>query len=1211
MMKSPYSYQDAIASGVIDALPRILTIFILLFFLGLMPAVEVFGETNETRTFQPRIIRNYTPEVWKADDVRWLRDIDPHNHIDDIIDASTDGLFDIVINFKRCVEDDDIETIENLGSTSYVKEKLKLITSVTVNDISKAEMETLLSTIPDIAFIEGRWGFKGTLINRLQNMKVIPDYYSENVHNLNDGITGYGVNIAILDTGVDDEEHSIFDLTHFMAGYDVYTDEFKNPDDEDGHGTFLASIALGSGSLEKDRQPVTRGVAREANLIDIRVRLGDSEDCIESETWDRIIEGLEVLYDKVDTWYPHVMLLPFNQCHNNVVVPSCGLDVVSQITNLSESLGIVAVVGVGNHGLDDGFGIASPAAASRAITVAASDCSSDIDRLNSTIYSMSNGGPLVDPHLYCDFPVRHEIHMRKPDVTAPGVNVWAAKHDTETEGDYVTGTCAAAAHIAGVAALLIQALKLEPPYDREINPASVKQKINNSTLSMPDPFPSFRSFPNWSRKWGWGLIDAYRTVADLLRSDVGFPNHPAVPDYLSKDLSIDEGYSIIGYKTYDVRAVFENSNDNWAYDVTVNLGIHDLSGAIPAFYHADIHYFQAIEPGATWDRTLTWFVPEGIEGHFCAEVEIGYGADTDFSNNKARRNFDIARSPVYFDVQNILTEEPATIYFVPTFENPDPGWDLEITPPNVTLAADDCPVEIEVELTPPPDALPGSEQTAHITTMINNIPVGGVSVYKKIPQFPDVAIEKLHDVLQGHYTEIPIYFKEYPLEMGGFDFLIAYDASALSFVEAYPGDLLENCEWEYFTYSHGATGSCGGGCPSGMLRIVALAETSDGPNHPACFGPPDTDRYELARLKFLVTNDRTFECQYVPIYFFWSDCGDNTISNVAGDSLYIERTVSDFTGNLIWDEDDDDQFPEDARIPFVGAPDYCLNSDPEKPSPIRFINFINGGIDIICADDIDDRGDINMNGIVNEISDAVVFTNYFIHGLAAFVINQEGQIAATDVNADGVVLSVADLTYLIRLIIGDAIPYTKTIPVTVEYDNEDGILSVNREMGAACVVIKGNANPVNLTGNMEMRYAYDSENDVTRVLLYSMERDRKIEGEFLDLNGTLIEIEVATYEGSMVKLVSSHLPEEFVLYQNKPNPFNPITDFMFILPVASNVTLEIYNITGQRVTTVVEDHFEAGAHTVRWDGSDFASGIYLFRITAGEFIASKKMLLLK
>ncbi len=98
---------------------------------------------------------------------------------------------------------------------------------------------------------------------------------------------------------------------------------------------------------------------------------------------------------------------------------------------------------------------------------------------------------------------------------------------------------------------------------------------------------------------------------------------------------------------------------------------------------------------------------------------------------------------------------------------------------------------------------------------------------------------------------------------------------------------------------------------------------------------------------------------------------------------------------------------------------------PEQAGSDRDIDFFNGGIDIVCADSIDARGDINLNGFGYEIADAVLFSHYFIYGLPVFTINQAGQIAASDANADGLALTVADLVYLIRVVVGDALPYDK------------------------------------------------------------------------------------------------------------------------------------------------------------------------------------------
>lgn len=89
------------------------------------------------------------------------------------------------------------------------------------------------------------------------------------------------------------------------------------------------------------------------------------------------------------------------------------------------------------------------------------------------------------------------------------------------------------------------------------------------------------------------------------------------------------------------------------------------------------------------------------------------------------------------------------------------------------------------------------------------------------------------------------------------------------------------------------------------------------------------------------------------------------------------------------------------------------------------------------------------------------------------------------------------------------------------------------------------------------------------------------------------------------------LPTEFSLSQNYPNPFNPITEISLSLPAASDVTLEIFNIVGQRIATLAEGYVEAGNYSFTWNGSGQASGIYLYCLKAGEFVETKKMMLLK
>ncbi|MEK7672214.1 MAG: T9SS type A sorting domain-containing protein, partial [Bacteroidota bacterium] len=94
---------------------------------------------------------------------------------------------------------------------------------------------------------------------------------------------------------------------------------------------------------------------------------------------------------------------------------------------------------------------------------------------------------------------------------------------------------------------------------------------------------------------------------------------------------------------------------------------------------------------------------------------------------------------------------------------------------------------------------------------------------------------------------------------------------------------------------------------------------------------------------------------------------------------------------------------------------------------------------------------------------------------------------------------------------------------------------------------------------------------------------------------------------------SGTIPQTFALHQNYPNPFNPETNISFDLPKSSFVSLTIFNIIGQEVGTVVNQQLPAGAHTfqVGKEGFSLASGVYLYRLKAGEFVQTKKMLLMK
>jgi len=107
---------------------------------------------------------------------------------------------------------------------------------------------------------------------------------------------------------------------------------------------------------------------------------------------------------------------------------------------------------------------------------------------------------------------------------------------------------------------------------------------------------------------------------------------------------------------------------------------------------------------------------------------------------------------------------------------------------------------------------------------------------------------------------------------------------------------------------------------------------------------------------------------------------------------------------------------------------------------------------------------------------------------------------------------------------------------------------------------------------------------------------------------------ILTFEDTITKNngdINHITPDEYLLYQNYPNPFNPSTTIEFDLPKAANVRIEAYNIAGQKIKTLLNKKMLSGRHEVEFNAQNLSSGIYFYRIEAGEFQDVKKMILIR
>lgn len=310
--------------------------------------------------------------------------------------------------------------------------------------------------------------------------------------------------------------------------------------------------------------------------------------------------------------------------------------------------------------------------------------------------------------------------------------------------------------------------------------------------------------------------------------------------------------------------------------------------------------------------------------------------------------------------------------------------------------------------------------------------------------------------------------------------------------------------------------------------------------------------------------------------------------------------------------------------------DQSLNSDFVYYLPV----YVQNNIPYIY-------GDINLDGVPYDLGDVYLFASYFFYGTPVFRIDKARQVAATDVNRDGRTLMFADLILLIFIMRGDApriwgplqkVPaISEIVDFIAKRDSSKITVSINSDLSlsAALFVFEHNGliEPPQLLCNDKMQLMWTDHNGELRILIWSLNGDVISSGEAdlfsficsgeMDLISVeAVDSEIKELKTNIIEIDTKVHPLEFVLCPNYPNPFNPETEIQYSLAKADNVKLVIYNVLGQTVKTLVDEYQTAGTKLVHWDGKDengneVASGIYFYQIQSGDFMQSRKMILLR
>ncbi len=514
---------------------QVFTIVCLILFMA--PLTGSLGDVEHTDSQWSTTIPQMTPIIHQ--DLDWWERTTMDSNNNGIFDSleTLEGPVGIGLSYGQDVTESDVALLESMGYE--ITDVIESVDAVLLGVINSSDVWSL-SEIDGVVMVE-RYG-QVILWGDVQTPNILAepsDVYPHAAWN-HTPLRGAGINIAMVDTGTDNEHPGLKDK--FVAGYDAVcylhtdpdcvlaggsreTDGSFDPDDGNQHGTACMGMAAATGLDANGEQTGHEGSAPNASLIDVRIGTdagaGPFENYLLSqEFYESAMNGLQWIIDNKDTAWPGVD----ESLHGIDIISlswgitshegggSDGEDMHSRILNEATLAGVAVSVAAGNDGPDND-GLSGMGSSSLSITVGATDDMNTIDRDDDTIAGYSSRGPRRDNG------DSNPIDEMKPDVTAPGSDIIQAEACVTSGGcnNFIggdasqngytgrgSGTSYATPAVTGVIALMMEV-------NDEINPLAIRE-ILRSTATRMGPASQPEHDPHWNVDFGWGLVNAHDAV---------------------------------------------------------------------------------------------------------------------------------------------------------------------------------------------------------------------------------------------------------------------------------------------------------------------------------------------------------------------------------------------------------------------------------------------------------------------------------------------------------------------------------------------------------------------------------------------------------------------------------------------------------------------------------------------------------------------------